>query len=217
MTFKISDFKSQIDRLGGPMRQSLFEVQIVNFPVNTSSVTTRDLSFFCKNVAIPGITMGLNSYEAVGQQRRMYPTSLNPEPVQAIFMLDSNHQILSFFHSWAQRVVNYSTYCNWIEDNNLTPYVLVRAKSKGLSIPDRFENNGKIVLNISASATADRLINNEIISFKARFNGKSQKIIVPCEAVMSIYANENGEGMLFDNKGISSDKGDKKPSLTILD
>jgi len=34
---------------------------------------------------------------------------------------------------------------------------------------------------------------------------------------MSIYANENGEGMLFDNKGISSDKGDKKPSLTILD
>ena len=108
-------------------------------------------------------------------------------------------------------------YCNWIEDNNLTPYVLVRAKSKGLSIPDRFKKNGKIVLNISASATADRLINNESISFKARFHGKSQKIIVPCEAVMSIYANENGEGMLFDNKGISSDKGDKKPSLTILD
>ena len=108
-------------------------------------------------------------------------------------------------------------YCNWIEDNNLTPYVLVRAKSKGLSIPDGFENNGKIVLNISASATADRLINNESISFKARFHGKSQKIIVPCEAVMSIYANESGEGMIFDNKGINSDKGDKKPSLTILD
>ena len=101
-------------------------------------------------------------------------------------------------------------YCNWIEDNNLTPYVLVNARSKGLSIPDGFENNGKIVLNISASATADRLINNESISFKARFHGKSQKIIVPCEAVMSIYANENGEGMLFDNKSISSDKGDKK-------
>lgn len=123
MTFKISDFKSQIDRLGGPMRQSLFEVQIVNFPVNTSSVTTRDLSFFCKNVAIPGITMGLNSYEAVGQQRRMYPTSLNPEPVQAIFMLDSNHQILSFFHSWAQRVVNYSTVGgNFSEVDGMLPF-----------------------------------------------------------------------------------------------
>ena len=108
-------------------------------------------------------------------------------------------------------------YCNWIEDNNLTPYVLVGAKSEGLSVPDGIENNGKIVLNICASATADRIINNEIISFKARFNGKSQKIIVPCEAVMSIYAHETGEGMLFDNKGNSSDKGDKKPSLKILD
>ena len=107
-------------------------------------------------------------------------------------------------------------YCSWIEDNNLTPYVLVNANSEGLLIPDGFEKNGKIVLNISASATADRLINNEFISFKARFHGKSQKIIIPCEAVMSIYAHENGEGMLFDNKG-SSDKGDKKPSLTILD
>ena len=108
-------------------------------------------------------------------------------------------------------------YCSWIEDSNLTPYVLVNAKSKALSIPDGFENNGKIVLNISASATADRLINNESISFKARFNGKPQKIIVPWEAVMSIYAHETGEGMLVDNKGNSSDKGDKKPSLKILD
>jgi|TARA_R110000744_G_scaffold252318_1_gene368110 hypothetical protein len=109
MTFKLSDFKSQMDRFGGPQRSSLFEVSIVNFPVNTSKVTTRDLTFFCKNVAIPGITMAMHSYEAVGQQRKMYPTMLNPEPVQAIFMLDSSHQILSFFHSWAQRVVNYST------------------------------------------------------------------------------------------------------------
>ena len=108
-------------------------------------------------------------------------------------------------------------YCSWIEDNNLTPYVLVNANSEGLLIPEGFEKNGKIVLNISASATADRLINNGSISFKARFHGKSQKIIVPCEAVMSIYAHESGEGMLFDNKGISSDKGYKKPSLTILD
>ena len=108
-------------------------------------------------------------------------------------------------------------YCNWIEDNNLTPYVLVRAKSKGLSIPDGFENNGKIVLNISSSAAIDRLITNDSINFKARFQGKSQKIVVPCEAILSIYAQENGEGMLFDSKDISAEKKDKKPNLTILD
>ena len=108
-------------------------------------------------------------------------------------------------------------YCEWIEDNNLTPHLLVNAKSEGLSVPEGSENNGKIVLNISVSATTDRLINNESISFKARFHGKPQKVIVPCEAVMSIYARESGEGMLFDNKGTSRDKKDNKPNLTILD
>ncbi len=109
MAFNISDFKTQMDRFGGPSRSSLFEVTIVNFPYNTSSVGSRDLTFFCKNVAIPGITIGMASYEAVAQQRKMMPNSLNPEPVQAIFMLDSDAQMLTFFHSWAQMIVNYST------------------------------------------------------------------------------------------------------------
>lgn len=109
MAFNISDFKSQMDRFGGLSRQSLFEVTINNFPVNTSTMDTRDLTFFCKNVAVPGLSMSLASYEAVGQQRRMYPTMLNPEPVQSLFMLDSDHQVLTFFHAWAQRIINYST------------------------------------------------------------------------------------------------------------
>jgi stringent starvation protein B len=108
-------------------------------------------------------------------------------------------------------------YCDWIEDNSFTPYILVNANSNGLSIPDGFENDGKIVLNISSSATVDRLITNDSINFKARFRGKSQKIVVPCEAVMSIYAQENGEGMLFDSKDVHVDKEGKKPNLTILD
>ncbi len=108
-------------------------------------------------------------------------------------------------------------YCNWIEDNSLTPYILVNANSNGLSIPDGLENDGKIVLNISSLATIDRLITNDSINFTARFQGKSQKIVVPCEAVMSIYAQESGEGMLFDSKDVHVDKEDKKPNLSILD
>lgn len=123
MAFNISDFKSSMDKFGGPARNSLFEVQISNFPVSRSSATARDLTFFCKNVAIPGLSIGLASYEAVGKQRQMFPTALNPEPVQAIFMLDSNHQILSFFHSWAQRIVNYSTAGgNFSEVNGALPF-----------------------------------------------------------------------------------------------
>ena len=108
-------------------------------------------------------------------------------------------------------------YCDWIEDSNLTPHILVDCEKTGVVVPEGLANEGKIVLNISSSATENRLITNDFISFKARFSGKSQKITVPCEAVLTIYAQENGEGMLFNNKfDTKCDKNDK-PSLTILD
>ena len=57
---------------------------------------------------------------------------------------------------------------------------------------------------------------NDSISFKARFSGRPQKVVIPCEAVLTIYAQENGEGMFFDNKlETSADK--NRPNLTILD
>jgi len=108
-------------------------------------------------------------------------------------------------------------YCDWIEDSSLTPHILVDCKKSGVVIPEGFEKGGQIVLNISSYATENRVITNNSISFKARFSGNSQKIIVPCEAVLTIYAKENGEGMFFDKKpGTKGDK-NKKPGLTILD
>jgi len=100
------------------------------------------------------------------------------------------------------------------------PTIVTGQTSRSLPIGEYVIINskeGKIVLNISSSATEGRLITNSSISFKARFSGKPQKIIVPYEAVLTIYAQENGEGMFFDNK--LETKGDKneKPNLTILD
>ena len=108
-------------------------------------------------------------------------------------------------------------YCDWIEDSSLTPHILVNSEKAGVSIPVGFASEGKIVLNIDSSATEGRVINNESISFKARFNGRSEKINVPCIAVLSIYAKENGEGMFFDNKAGPLDQENQKPNLTILD
>mgnify|MGYP001267145017 CR=1 FL=1 len=108
-------------------------------------------------------------------------------------------------------------YCSWIEDNKLTPYLLVNTRHPDVIFPEVFNANGKMVLNISSSATQNRIISNEAISFKARFRGKPQKIVVPCDAVLSVYAKENGEGMMFDNKKTSPEKKDRKPSLTLLD
>ncbi|MEJ6660229.1 MAG: hypothetical protein QNL23_04140, partial [Candidatus Thioglobus sp.] len=62
-------------------------------------------------------------YEAVGQKNKMMPMTVNIEPVQAIFMLDSDHQVLSFFHSWAQHVINFGTQGgSFSEVNGKLPY-----------------------------------------------------------------------------------------------
>ena len=108
-------------------------------------------------------------------------------------------------------------YCDWIEDLGLTPHVLVSCEKGGVIVPERLAKKGKIVLNISSSATENRLITNDSISFKARFSGKPQKVIIPCEAVLTIYAQENGEGVFFDNKLENAGAENDKPSLAILD
>ena len=107
-------------------------------------------------------------------------------------------------------------YCDWIEDSGLTPHVLVNCEKNGTLVPEGLAKEGKIILNISSSATVGRAITNDSISFKARFNGKSQQVIVPCDAVLTIYAQENGEGMFFDKPEKPSQEA-KKPNLTILD
>ena len=108
-------------------------------------------------------------------------------------------------------------YCDWIEDNNLTPYLLINATNAGVIAPKGLDANGKMVLNISSSATVNRNISNDTISFKARFKGKSQEIIVPCDAVISIYSQENGEGMMFDNNKLIHETKNKMPGLKLLD
>tara|TARA_B110000008_G_scaffold127025_1_gene129601 strand:- start:87 stop:446 length:360 start_codon:yes stop_codon:yes gene_type:complete len=108
-------------------------------------------------------------------------------------------------------------YCDWIEDNNFTPYLLIDTANTGVIAPKGLDANGKMVLNISSSATVNRNISNITITFKARFQGKSREIIIPCDAVLSIYAQENGEGMMFDNKKSNHEKKSKAPDLTILD
>lgn len=85
----------------------------------------------------------------------------------------------------------------WILDNGLTPHLLVDASRPGAVLPIEFVQDGKIVLNIGPSAVRGLVLGNERISFNARFGGVAMDITVPAEAVMGIYARENGRGMLF--------------------
>ena len=86
----------------------------------------------------------------------------------------------------------------WLEDNNLTPHIMVDATQPNVTVPAEYVQDGRIVLNIASRATGNLVINNDFINFHARFGGVSQELWVPMQAVMGIYARENSQGMFFD-------------------
>lgn len=85
----------------------------------------------------------------------------------------------------------------WMEDNGLTPQILVDATLDGVEVPSEHVQAGKIVLNIGLQATAGREISNEQVSFDTRFGGVARQVWVPMLAVLAVYARENGQGMTF--------------------
>lgn len=85
----------------------------------------------------------------------------------------------------------------WCLDNNWTPYISVWV-NEHTRVPAQFVKDNQIVLSISTTATKDLLIDNEWISFHARFGGVSHEIFVPVGHVQSIFTKETGEGMGFE-------------------
>ena len=89
----------------------------------------------------------------------------------------------------------------WIADNGMTPYILVDAAANGVSVPKSAVKDGRIVLNIAARAVAQLELGKDRVTFMARFSGVSQVVDVPMAAVLAIYAQENGQGMMFPAEG----------------
>jgi len=85
----------------------------------------------------------------------------------------------------------------WISDSGCTPHVVVDAGRQGVDVPRQYVQDGKIVLNLSWSATAQLTLGNDELSFSGRFGGAAMNVRVPVEAVLAIYARETGQGMVF--------------------
>lgn len=85
----------------------------------------------------------------------------------------------------------------WLNDNNLTSYLLVDAEKPDVMVPTEHVQDGKIILNISPEAIDGISLENDYVSFSARFSGKSRDLYIPMAAVMALYAKENGKGMMF--------------------
>ena len=121
----------------------------------------------------------------------------------------------------------------WICDNNLTPHLLVDATQPNTLVPEEFIQDGQIVLNTAPPAVHALNMSNDAISFSARFGGVSRDLYIPFQALMGIYARENGQGLFFDASEYDHINNDqdalksnteennattkKKPSLRLLD
>lgn len=123
----------------------------------------------------------------------------------------------------------------WCVDNACTPHLLVAVNSQ-TRVPMAYVKEGEIVLNLNYTATKDLHIDNEVITFSARFGGISQNLYVPMSAVKGIFARETGQGMFFEvepllplaslkDDDVSESKvestqskpvNNKKPTLTIV-
>lgn len=91
----------------------------------------------------------------------------------------------------------YHAYYNWILDNDHTPYLLVNADYPDTDVPREFVREGKIILNIAPRSIGQYVVNEEAIRFSARFQGMLRDIYVPFGAVEALYAQESGDGVMF--------------------
>ena len=98
---------------------------------------------------------------------------------------------------------------DWCCDTSQTPYVSVRV-SELTTVPIEHIQDGEIVLNIGTGATKDLRIDNEAITFSARFDSVSREIYIAISDVKGIFSRESGQGLGFTVEEIMKQKSPNK-------
>jgi len=130
-----------------------------------------------------------------------------------------------------QRPYLFRAFYNWVVDSECTPHIIVDANLPGVQVPEQFVENGKIVLNIAPQSVAAFSLDDDALSFNARFAGQPMQVYVPMYAIEGIYAQENGAGTIFpeepaykalthpaeqDNKMAKDERKNKRPTLRVV-
>lgn len=118
MAFNINDFKSRIDQYGGLARPNVFEVEFTplkpsGFPValqtSESALSGLDLKFFCQTVTFPSLSVEVFDYKPNNNDMaRSMPRGIGHGDLECVFMVDDQHRVAEFFHTWIRLVTNYS-------------------------------------------------------------------------------------------------------------
>lgn len=117
MPFNINTFKSKIDQFGGLARPNVFEVAFVpirngGFPdviLNNTNLAGLDLKFFCQTVTLPGLSVEVFDYRPNNNDMaRSMPRVIGHSDLECVFMVDDQHKLVEFFHTWMRVVANYT-------------------------------------------------------------------------------------------------------------
>jgi len=103
----------------------------------------------------------------------------------------------------------------WVVDNDMTPYLLVNAELPNVVVPTEFVQDGQIVLNVSMTAVRHLIMDQEAVSFEARFSGKPMQVYVPIKATLAVYGKENGDGLFFPDEEFPDEPTDPSPAKAL--
>ncbi len=103
----------------------------------------------------------------------------------------------------------------WIEDNGMTPHIVVDASGQGVFVPQDYVDDGQITLNISSASIELYQLDNQMLHFSARFNGISHELTIPMPFILGIYARENGQGMFFEAEEYTENDIEEKKPVTL--
>ena len=125
MAFNVNEFNSKINEMG--VAQSNLFVARITVPDGdvVGLMPTSNLQFLCRTADIPEFTVATTPFRPRGigpaEQR---PTTFDYGPLNLVFMMDSNFNVLKFFHRWMQKVVNYDVTSGGesVASNGTRPY-----------------------------------------------------------------------------------------------
>ena len=92
----------------------------------------------------------------------------------------------------------FKAFYEWIVDSDCTPYIAVDSHYPGVEVPQEFVTDGQIVLNIAPRAVSQFEMDDDHLQLSTRFGGIPIDIYIPLQAIIGIYAHENGRGMAFE-------------------
>ena len=105
MAFNIQEFQSQIGRNGYGVT-NLFTVEITAAPA--TGFSQRDLVFYARSATLPEFDIQTQdvAHAGFGSATRK-PTGMQFPVLPVTFLVDKDHKIMTFFHDWSRKIVNY--------------------------------------------------------------------------------------------------------------